>query len=389
MREGSNLTATLILDEDENISRCEEDMQKSKIGLSTEYTIVKRNGMLVPFRRERIFNALEAAFRDTKKIEHPHPLSETIRQTIGLIADLVVEEAVNSASHGTLLTVEGIQDIVEVKLMETGHHDVARDYIIYRDEHKKLRKDSPRALKILRRDGISFVRFNPMKIASSIERAFRETLKITGPTPEEVIEAVNLLTHKIVDFAVSTLEKGEVVSIEMIQNAIEKQLMIEGYYDIAKDMILYRAERMLLKERSREEGDTLAVELEVPIEEEERESVFTVVRKDGSHYKLSRRELKKRITHACKGYKTVASADELVDQALANFYDGIKEHEVDLATIMAARAKVEVEPAYTYVAANLLLDVLYRETIGVEASIQILPKSTNSTLKNTSAKVSL
>ncbi len=37
--------------------------------------------------------------------------------------------------------------------METGHHDVARDYIIYRDEHKKLRTDSPRALKILRRDG--------------------------------------------------------------------------------------------------------------------------------------------------------------------------------------------------------------------------------------------
>ena len=34
-----------------------------------EVTVVKRNGAIVPFRRERIFRALEAAFRDTKKIE--------------------------------------------------------------------------------------------------------------------------------------------------------------------------------------------------------------------------------------------------------------------------------------------------------------------------------
>lgn len=368
MREEDHATATLVLDEDQNSLNGEESMQKTGAKLSpTGYTIVKRNGMLVPFRSERIFKALEAAFRDTKQVEHPHPLPASIKETIELITDLIVEEAVNAASLGTLLTVEKIQDIVEIKLMETGHHDVARDYIIYRNQHKQLRKDSPRTLKILRRDGISFARFNPMKIASAIERGFRDTLKIIGPTPEEVIEAVNTLSHKVIDFVISTTSKGEVVSIEMIQDAIEKELMVEGYYAVAKDYILYRAERALLRERSKEE-EGWRIELEAPLEEEERGTAFTVIRKDGSSYQLSKNEISRKITYACKGYGSLVSAEELADQAIANFYDGIKDYEVDLATIMAARAKVEIEPAYTYVAANLLLDVLYRETIGVEAS---------------------
>ncbi len=75
-----------------------------------------------------------------------------------------------------------------------------------------------------------------------------------------------------------------------------------------------------------------------------------------------------------KGIKNLVSAHELIDQTISNFYDGIKEHEVDLALIMAARAKIEVEPVYTYVAANLLLDTLYRETLGIEASHPNLDK---------------
>lgn len=348
----------------------EEDFRKSSMKehtqLKTEhYTIVKRNGMLVPFRRDRIVHALQAAFRDTKKIPQPEPLPQQIHETIESITDLVVTEAIKGAKNGILLTVEGIQDIVEIKLMETGHHDVARDYIIYRDEHKKLRKDSPRALKILRRDGISFARFNPMKIASAVERGFRDTLKIVGATPQEVIEAVNHITNKVFDEVMKTAQKGAVLSIEMIQDMIERILMAEGYYHVAKDFILYRAERTI--EREKQEQEPIFIEEEVA-EEVEEEHFFTVIRKDGSHYKLGKSQLHQTIAHACKGYENLVSVEELVNQSIENFYDGIKGHEVDLANIMAARAKVEIEPAYAHVASNLLLDVIYRETIGVEAA---------------------
>lgn len=346
----------------------ENDMQE--VTLEDKYTIVKRNGMIVPFHKQRIQSAIEAAFRDTKKIGPVAPLAEEIQVAVVMVSQLVVEEALHTANMGLILTVEGIQDIVEMKLMESGYHDVARDYIIYRDEHKKLRKDSPRAIKVLRRDGISFVRFNPMKIASAIERAFRDTLKIEGPTPEGVIESVNLLTNKLVDFAMQKNAKGEVLSIEMIQDAIEQELMKENHYHVAKDFIIYRSERARIREK---EGETPTIDLEPVEHEEAEEHIFTVVKQDGTSYRLGKGQLKAKIAHACKGRPEKLNVDRLVEHAITNFYDGIKDNEVDLATVMAARAHIELEPAYTYVAANLLLDTLYRETIGVEASHPNLP----------------
>lgn len=336
------------------------------------YTIVKRTGMIVPFQKERIAMALKAAFRDTKKIAKEEALSEALLEEIQHITHLVVEEAIKMTSLGVVLTVEGIQDIVEIKLMETGHHDVARDYIIYRDLHKNLRKDSPRHLKILRRDGVSFVRFNPMKIASAIERGFRDTLNIVGPTPQDVIESVNLITTKIVDFAVNVAKTGSILSVEMIQDEIEKQLMAEGFYKVAKDYILYRTARTQERARRLEAGEEeFEADLDLLKEESfshEAHVAFSVVAKDGSTFKLTQKQLEKKITFACRGYESLVSSKDILEEAIAQFYDGIKDFEVDLALIMVARSKIELEPAYTYVASNLLLDVVYRESVGCEAS---------------------
>lgn len=320
----------------------EDHMMKNEVSSSQGYTIVKRNGTIVPFRRERIAMALEAAFRDTKKIAQSEPLPADLSKTIQHITDLVMDEALKKASSGAVLTVEGIQDIVEIKLMETGDHDVAKDYIIYRDKHKVLRQDSPRQLKVLRRDGITFVRFNPMKVAHAIERGFRDTLKIEGPTPENITEAVNALAASVVDFAMQTAKNGTVLSIEMIQDEIERLLMAEGYYRVAKDYILYRAVRTTERNRQyEEEAPEESIEKEEIYHEEKDGHAFTVVTKDGSSYTLTKNQLKKKITFACRGQEPLVSADEIVEQSITNFYDGIKDHEVDLANILAARSKVE------------------------------------------------
>lgn len=342
-------------------------MSKIIEGISlNKYTIVKRNGMIVPFRRERIEMALEAAFRDTKKIPRSVNLDVELRHTIAHICDLIMTGAFQTASQGAMLTVEGIQDMVEVKLMETGHHDVARDYIIYRNQHKKLREDSPRHLKVLRRDGKTYARFNPIKIAATIERCFRHSAHITGPTPAEVIETVNHMTTHVIDYVVSTSQTGDTVSVEMIQNEIERVFMSEKYYHVAKDYILYRSKRAKDREgREEKEGTEEVIEERVFVSE--KEVIFAVVTKQGEGSKISKKELRKRVNLACKGLPLV-SVDDLVEQTIANFYEGINEQEVDLAPIMAARANIEIEPTYTYVAANLLLDLLYRESMGVEAA---------------------
>ena len=147
---------------------------KSKDPSPTDFpfTVVKRNGSLVPFRKERIYRALEAAFRDTKVVGKAEMLPKEVADLVEEMTESVVVQLVSLATKGASLTVEGIQDLVEVTLMKKGHHDIARDYIIYRDQHKALREDSPQNLKIVRKDGTA-VRFNPMKIASSVEEIGR------------------------------------------------------------------------------------------------------------------------------------------------------------------------------------------------------------------------
>ncbi len=328
------------------------------------FTVVKRNGTLVPFRSKRIYHAVEAAFRDTKNLPKNEPLPEELSQVVGTSSKVVVERLAHLAKKGTCLTVEGIQDMVEVSLMELGHHDVARDYIIYRDKHKQLREDSPQNLKVLRSDG-SKVRFNPMKIAATIEQAFRSNQSITGPSSQEIIDSVNLLTQKVVSRAAQSHKKGLELKTSFIEDEVENQLMREGFFNVAKKLILQRAGVQLPSAEQLKEDDDDA---------DSHARKFTVITEAGKKKSVSERQLKKWLSHACRGLEKVVSVQELLDLCILNFYEGIREKEVDVAVIMAARASVEKDPAYSRVASRLLLDVLYRETLNVSASDSKLKK---------------
>jgi len=284
-----------------------------------QFTVVKRNGTLVPFRSKRIYHAIEAAFRDTKKVPKNEPLPEDITPIVNETSKLVVEKLGLFASNGTSLTVEGIQDLVEVTLMELGHHDVARDYIIYRDQHKQLRDDSPQNFRVTRKDG-SQVRFNPMKIAATIELAFRSSQSIDGPSPQSIIDAVNLLTQKVVSRAAHYHKDLMPLTTSLIQDEVENQLMREGFFSVAKEMILQRA--------------GMGQPINAPKEEEEEEEVtgrhFTVVTSDQKSKNISEKYLKKWITHACRGLEKEVSSSDLLDLCILNFYEGIKEKELIL-----------------------------------------------------------
>jgi ribonucleoside-diphosphate reductase alpha chain len=330
------------------------------------FAVVKRDGMLVPFRRARIARAVELAFRASKGIAPSSPLPQELYSAVQGVTDKVLQTVGVEAAKGASLTVEGIQDIVEVTLMQSGFNDVARTFIIYRNEHKQAREDSPRFIKVLRRDGKTLVRFNPLKIASAIERAFRASRKTEGQTPADVVNSVNVLTNKVVARAVDLARQGQQLEIELIQDEIERQMMAEGYYQVAKDFILYRAERAAQRalEPQTQGAAAVAVEPAAPIDAG---TTYLATAADGSKVSVAEADLRRRIEHACRGLSGEVSSEEVLHEVVRNFYEGIKLEEIDQAVIMAARAKIEKDPAYSYVAARLLLDITYRETIGVDA----------------------
>tara|TARA_B100000073_G_scaffold347981_1_gene364348 strand:+ start:299 stop:2740 length:2442 start_codon:yes stop_codon:yes gene_type:complete len=63
---------------------------------------------------------------------------------------------------------------------------------------------------------------------------------------------------------------------------------------------------------------------------------------------------------ACEGIEDI-SASEIVLDAQLQLFDKITTQEIDKALIFSAREKIEKEPNYSYVAARLLLNTLYKE----------------------------
>lgn len=93
--------------------------------------VIKRSGALVPFNPDRITNAIYRAF--VANGERDHQIAERL-------SDMVVQLLEESFSTANIPTVEEIQDLVEKILIKEGHAEVAKSYILYRDERKRSRE---------------------------------------------------------------------------------------------------------------------------------------------------------------------------------------------------------------------------------------------------------
>ncbi len=93
--------------------------------------IVKRTGAVVPFRRERITNAIYRA---------AVAVGGRDRATADGLTDQVIAMLEVNTPEGHTPTVEEIQDIVEKVLIENGHARTAKAYILYREERARRRR---------------------------------------------------------------------------------------------------------------------------------------------------------------------------------------------------------------------------------------------------------
>tara|TARA_Y100000593_G_scaffold95031_1_gene198554 strand:+ start:6014 stop:8446 length:2433 start_codon:yes stop_codon:yes gene_type:complete len=90
---------------------------------------------------------------------------------------------------------------------------------------------------------------------------------------------------------------------------------------------------------------------------------FHVKKRNNRLQKLDINKVNLCAQRACEGLSDV-SASEVVIDANVQLYDKIPTKEIDKALIMSARAKIEKEPNYSYVAAKLLLGNIHKEVFG-------------------------
>lgn len=103
------------------------------------FQVRKRDGRVVPFDEARIVIAIEAAFRAEAGLSVAQPLPAESRAEVIRLADEVTRAVLARAVKGEALSIEAIQDLVEVRLMQADHHGVARRSILYREERRRAR----------------------------------------------------------------------------------------------------------------------------------------------------------------------------------------------------------------------------------------------------------
>jgi ribonucleoside-diphosphate reductase alpha chain len=131
----------------------------------------KRSGSIVDFERSRIESAIARAYRACQVSIDDMTLSEIVDRAVATLEQTYTNEYFPS--------VEDIQDVVEKEIANKGDFEVAKSYIIYRQQHAQARYEAQQALleaidrseiRVKKRSG-KIVAFDIKEIEHAIELA--------------------------------------------------------------------------------------------------------------------------------------------------------------------------------------------------------------------------
>ena len=101
------------------------------------YQIIRRNGAVVPFEPNKIAVALMKAFLAVHGTQGA--ASASVREVVEGMTQGVVRALMRSRPGGGTFHIEDVQDQVELGLMRSSNHEVARAYVLYRERRAQER----------------------------------------------------------------------------------------------------------------------------------------------------------------------------------------------------------------------------------------------------------
>jgi ribonucleoside-diphosphate reductase alpha chain len=185
-----------------------------------------------------------------------------------------------------------------------------------------------------------------------IENAIRSACFATGGPEDPVVHA------ELTDDVVATLDGRfveRIPDVEDIQDVVETKLAGRGLFEVAKAYILYRQEHAELREHKQNEL----------LEQLERREI-SVEKRTGEAAEFNVDEIERAITNCCADIGDAIDIVGIIRDTKLSLYDGITTSEINQAVIMAMRARIERDPAYSALAARFLINDLYKDVVGVD-----------------------
>ena len=102
-----------------------------------QYKVIRRNGAVVSFEPGKIAVAVTKAFLAINGGQGAG--SARVREMVETLTEAVVNALMRRQPNGGTFHIEDIQDQVELSLMRSGEHEVARSYVLYREDRARER----------------------------------------------------------------------------------------------------------------------------------------------------------------------------------------------------------------------------------------------------------
>ncbi len=202
---------------------------------------------------------------------------------------------------------------------------------------------------IKKRNG-SIVDFEETKITDALRKAFASVNVMVG---EDTLES---LTSGVLEDLSGKFGDTQVPSVENVQDLVELALMEAGYLSVAKHYIVYRYQHAKVREEKKQE-----------VLEKIEEEGLLITTASGKQERFNEAKLRQTLEHLAKEDQVGSfDIDHILSQLKYELYEGMTTAEVGKALIMVVRSMIERDPAYSRLAARLLLNRLYAEVFGPE-----------------------
>ncbi|NUJ98006.1 ribonucleoside-diphosphate reductase subunit alpha [Candidatus Gracilibacteria bacterium] len=175
--------------------------------------IKNRDGDLIPFDITRIERAIEKASQAAKQfdIDFIDDISQKVVHTM--------KEILINSEEGKTFHIEEIQDLIEKYLMEDAYYEVAKQYILYRNERTKIReKRKEEAEKKLENKTLKIIKSNGKKESfdrEKIKDTYKKiSYKLARTCPFEALE------ESLKKYIVDDMHTSDIINM-MIKSSID------------------------------------------------------------------------------------------------------------------------------------------------------------------------
>lgn len=152
--------------------------------------VIRRNGTVTSFDANKIAVAMTKAFLAVEGVTAAG--SSRIHEQVSGLTKKIADTFIRRMPSGGTIHIEEIQDQVELELMRTGEHKVAKSYVLYREERRRIREEEQQAenkitsctLQVTTADG----EIKPLNIEAMHKQVANACIHLASVSPEVIIE---------------------------------------------------------------------------------------------------------------------------------------------------------------------------------------------------------